>query len=466
MLVHDPLLDREQTAVLAARGDLLIERGLFDPAVVSSLSRAAGELPGGRVDTLSSSIGLVKRFRSGLTATPLVELDRAVEDGLAANSGTVSLDLRQPLLEGRWRSVVTAGERAARHRLRARDAGYRFTLAERVRTVVESYWIYAAAARDLEVLERSEASARELLETTRRLIEADITPAAEIVQLEADLLAKEVTRIGGEQDLVTARWNLGLEIGLPIERIAALPAPADPLPAGLEPSPPVLPTPEALITLALERREDLQSLRAQLEASTALEEVARDALKPELDLVLVPSYSSVVAGDGADDFVAPLVRDIPGANVTFGFDLAWLPEDLAAEGALLRAEAQVASEVLGIERAALEVGTGVAVAVDALARSALRLERAEEAVRLFERTVVNEEKKLRAGQSTLIDVIIQQDRLTSARRQEVAARLGLALALAELRFATGTLVDGEAPGLAAARVRSVPLVDPVEEEIR
>ena len=60
-------------------------------------------------------------------------------------------------------------------------------------------------------------------------------------------------------------------------------------------------------------------------------------------------------------------------------------------------------------------------------------------MRLFERAVINEEKKLRAGTSTLLDVISQRDRLTSARQSQVSAHLALALALARLRFETGTL---------------------------
>jgi outer membrane protein TolC len=82
----------------------------------------------------------------------------------------------------------------------------------------------------------------------------------------------------------------------------------------------------------------------------------------------------------------------------------------------------------------------VPVALDAVARQAQQLERAREAVRLFERAVINEEKKLRAGTSTLIDLITQRDRLTSARQFEVSAQLNLAVALLELRFQTGTLL--------------------------
>ncbi len=79
-------------------------------------------------------------------------------------------------------------------------------------------------------------------------------------------------------------------------------------------------------------------------------------------------------------------------------------------------------------------------------------------MRLFERTVLNEEKKLRAGSSTLINVLTQRDRLTAAREAQVSAELTLALALVQLRFATGTLLstEGETPAVRLSRLTTLP----------
>ena len=72
--------------------------------------------------------------------------------------------------------------------------------------------------------------------------------------------------------------------------------------------------------------------------------------------------------------------------------------------------------------------------------------------------MTNEERKLRAGTSTLINVISQRDRLTAARQGEVSAQLALALALVELRFATGTLLaaEGETKAVRYSRLTTLP----------
>ncbi|HEY4591220.1 MAG TPA: TolC family protein, partial [Thermoanaerobaculia bacterium] len=78
---------------------------------------------------------------------------------------------------------------------------------------------------------------------------------------------------------------------------------------------------------------------------------------------------------------------------------------------------------------------------------------------LYERAFLNEEKKLKAGTSTLLDLITQRDRLTAARQTEVAAELSLALSLLDLRFRTGTLVGsggGPTGEVELARLTTLP----------
>src|SRR4029077_17672694 len=115
-----------------------------------------------------------------------------------------------------------------------------------------------------------------------------------------------------------------------------------------------------------------------------------------------------------------------------------------------------------------EIGADVPTALFAVTQSALQLERSSAAVVLFEQTVANEEKKLRAGTSTLINLITQRDRLTAASQAEVSAQLALALALVELRFATGTLLatTGESTAVQESRLTTVPNPENPEDPAR
>lgn len=445
MLVHDPNLGIVEARLTSSQGSLLSARGLFDPVVRSSATRVEEKTPSstGRSAEerrLESSLGLTQLFRSGLSIAPQVDLVRTEDllDGSPGiNAGTVGFQIRQPLLRGRGRAAVAAGEISAERELTASRLDVRQTLSERILALVSQYWRYKAAALNLEILRESESRSRELMETTRRLIEADVTPAAELVQIEANLAAQEASRITGERDLFEARQSLGREIGLDYREIGALDLPADvfPVVAAAE-----VPAVDRSVAAALARRDDLRAAQERQQGVEALLKGAENALKPQVDLVFRPSYTGLVEGTGLGDYYSPLLRNVPGVSSSLGLSLAWPTANRQARGDLLQTRAALEESRLIVESVAKAVGADVPTALDAVVRQAQRLEKAEEAVGLFERAVNNEERKLRAGTSTLIDVITQRDRLTAARQQRVSAQLALALAIAELRFQTGTLL--------------------------
>jgi outer membrane protein TolC len=295
---------------------------------------------------------------------------------------------------------------------------------------------------DLEILRSTEESSRSLLDTTRRLIEAQLTPAAELVQLEADLALREANRIVGERNLFLAIQQLGNELGLPAERIAELALPSDPFPPLSRSEVPARAS--ILLAEAEARRADLLAAQERLAAEQARLVSAEDALEPRLDLVFTPSYTGLEEGAGGEEYFAALWTDVPGLSTTLGLSWSFPLRNRAAAGDLLRAEAAVRRRELLIEQIDKLVDSRIPAALETVLKNAERLEKLEQVVDLFRRTVENEEKKLRAGTSTLIDVISQRDRLTSALQSRNAAQLALAVALVELRFETGTLIAVDA----------------------
>lgn len=465
-LEHDPNISIARSQLQSSRGALLVAAGPFDPRLTSKLTQASTNTPlststSDPQRTTEGDLGFTKQFRSGLSIEPQLQLLRTEDPALspeAVNTATVAFTFRQPLLRGKGKAATAAQELAAEREVAAAGLDLAHATAQRLVAVADQYWSFKAAAENLDILRESERSSRELWQTTRRLVDADQTPAAELVQLEANLAAKEASRIGGETALFKARQDLGREIGLDAAEIAALPLPAEPFPTV---PPGDLPPPEAagrFVGQALARRADLQAARERLAESEIVVRAADNALQPQLDLVLTPSYSGLANGSGAGPFFSPLYHYVPGGSVALGFELAWPILRSKERGALEQSRAARQINGLRVDLTAKEIGADVPTAFDTVTRSARQLARSSDAVRLFESTVLNEEKKLRAGTSTLLNVITQRDRLTAARQGEVSAQLNLALALVELRFATGTLlaVEGETPAVRRDRLTTVP----------
>jgi len=84
--------------------------------------------------------------------------------------------------------------------------------------------------------------------------------------------------------------------------------------------------------------------------------------------------------------------------------------------------------------------SNVTVAMKNLYNSMRKVKKAREAVNFYRKAVENEREKMKIGMSTVLDVVIMEDRYNAARLDEVAARQGYASALANLRYETGLLL--------------------------
>ena len=392
-LDRDPNIALVEARLESSLGALSVTRGVFDPVLSATIAQSESNTPTdvstvSESASLSQSVSLDQRLRTGQTLTPSIELSSDDGAGPADNTATVSFTLRQPLLRDRGRAVVTAGERAAELELEASRLDLEHVVAQRLAVVVDRYWRARAAVLDLEVLRTTETRSRELLETTRRLVAADITPAAETVQLEADLTSREVDRIASERALFDARQDLGLEIGLDAGEILALAIPTDPFPTvELEDVPPA----DSALALreAMRRRADLAAERQRLAAAETRRQAAANALKPRLDLLFTPSYSGVTEGGGAGELYAPLFDNVPGLSTSISLSLSWPTFNRRAEGLQAQAESNVRQSVLRVELASKSIGAEVPDALDAVRRGAEQLIRLDRAVVLFETTLEN-----------------------------------------------------------------------------
>ena len=117
-----------------------------------------------------------------------------------------------------------------------------------------------------------------------------------------------------------------------------------------------------------------------------------------------------------------------------------LASNAGNRGRLLQQSAIDDTRHLALADLERHVAAEVVVAVEVLRRSTDSLAASQEAGRLFDEGVQNEERKFRLGLSTLFDVIQAADGLTNARLTETAAQRDYAVAIATLliSWATGS----------------------------
>jgi len=169
-------------------------------------------------------------------------------------------------------------------------------------------------------------------------------------------------------------------------------------------------------------------------------------------------YSGVEVGTATGAFLSSLGHNLDGLSTTALLSLAWPTTNRQAQGISLQATADLQQRILTVEAFTKRIGADVPTAIDAVRNNVLRLAMATQAAALFRQAVTNEEMKLRAGTSTLIDVISQRDRLTLAEENRLAVQLALAQSLVDLRFETGTLVSpaGDASSVTDLQLTTLP----------
>jgi outer membrane protein TolC len=448
-----------EAAAEQAQGQLVAAKGAFDLMVDASAARqheqttyTAGQRAQLGISSSESavstySLGLRKEFRSGLNVAPSLQVSRTdpltLETLPVVRSG-VEVAVTYPVMRGR--TILAAQEEASQASLRARRMDAQFTASEELYRAASAYWSYRAAVLSLDIYEVAEERARKLLDDTRQLVAADERPSADLAQLAANLADKTAARVGAEQRVFETRQALGLAMSLSPSEVNNLAYPTtefpesgrvDEIASG------------AALERAFSRRLDLQGARLLSRSAIALRDAERNNRRPRFDLQGSVGYTGL--SDSRLDFSRHLgpfgSLDAAGPTVSLGIVYRWSPLNRQARGTYVQQNAAYRQQELQVAEVERQIQAGVTVAVNRLRSVALELQSARASVDLHSQTVENEQKKLRLGMSTLFDVTLAEDRLTTALLNRVSAQARFAQAMAQLRLETGLLPSSNADAI-------------------
>ena len=461
-LASQPQLHIQQEQVAGSRAERQIARGQFDttlgasffqnrinnPLTIVNQEQAAllGIVTNNQVTNVSNlDVSATKEFRNGVTISPSFIVTRATDNlynMTGTNLSTLVFQVDVPLLRGRGRSAADAQETAAEIEVQASLLDLNQTISALLSDTASNYWNAIGAAKALAVAQESEDRSKIYVDNVQMLIKADRVPRAEIEQVNANMASRAATRIAAEQSLIAAQQRLALAMGLSTGQMANIETPTDDFPQDEQQALAVVNTQsiQQFFNLALASRADyLAARKRELEQKT-LRAAARNGTRPQLNLDLSSGYSSLQEGTGVSDFFTAPGRAVRGPDVGAGVVYRFPPSNNAALGALRLAESNVRQAELRTLGASQTIMAAVVTAIAGVRNAALQLQRAREAVAASQSALDGEREKYRLGVGQIVDVLTIEDRLTVAEESLVNAELGYALALTQLRFATGTIV--------------------------
>jgi outer membrane protein TolC len=274
------------------------------------------------------------------------------------------------------------------------------------------------------------------------LIAGDEKAKSEIQQADAYVAQAVGRRLAGEQAVFEARQALGVAMGLDRAGLRYAPLAAEPFPGpnGLEH---VSNNQDRLIAAALELRADYRaSIKAQ-ESAQAIMDAARLDLLPQMNFQIKASSFGGDTDVSFQGFEHSFFGHQTGVSAVGQLQFDWPIENRVARGNFVTTTAEKRQAEVQTSQLESNIVSGVLVSIDALMSGARQWLEAREAVSAYERATDTEEKKYKAGVSTLLDVIDTEDRELEEMLTEVTARQQIAVAYAQLRFQSGTMLTGD-----------------------
>jgi outer membrane protein len=467
-LREHPLLHVQEQQVQYNRGAVLHAQSQFDRVVTAGGSQSRTYLPLSSVETtvygpISALTNLTsvdaeatQQFRNGITAGPMLTVTRTTDNVFTfsqQNQSHLDFQVNIPLLRGRGRDVVTAQEVSSNIEVEASLLDLNQMISDLLFNTATSYWSAVAARRSLDVYREAETRAKLLLDTAQALIEADKIARSDASEAQANLADRTASRIGAEEQLLEARQQLAVAMGLGAENMITGREATDPLPVGAVPvGAAVLPPPEnvqAAISEALTKRADYLAAKKRQTEADVLTVAAKNQLKPQVDLQFSTGYSGVKDGTRPDQYLLSTVNGVQGIDLSGGVRYQFPLQNRAAQGGLVQARSAALQAAYRTQDSARNIASAVIVAESSVRSAALQLGKVNDSVALFRTSLDNEREKYRLGVGSLVDVLTVEDRLTDVLVQQVQAELGYAVAVARLRSSTGTIVE---PDKAVQRV--------------
>jgi outer membrane protein TolC len=435
-----------------AKDSVADARSVFAPRLSATAGKnvtriGADELlPATRSEGINTSVGVFQRLTSGADLGIGASLDRSeINPAFAtlnpAYASALTLAVRQPLLKGFGSSVNRAAIRSAEIGFDNAGRSYRARALDVIRAAETAYYQLAGAREQLQVVRVSLELADRLLNEARSRRRAGMATKLDELQAQVGVsnarravVQAENTVKSAEDALLALAGRFELDEALGVAQLQ-------------ESAPSVLPSVDQSYELALKSQPELLSARASLDLAKLDLSLAKDDLKPSLDLDLALGFNGDDSnGRRAFDRAVASESSSWQAGVTMTYPLGRTGE----KARYRQSKAALNRDQLALQQLEQDTLVQVRNAVRDIQTGVESVKLAAESADLSEQQYEYESARFRAGLSTSRRVLEAQIDLENARVALVQAKLSLQTSLAVLRRIEGTGLEHYGIQLAGA----------------
>ena len=393
-------------------------------------------------NTVNANTSIQTMLRNGITITPQANYSGQIEDypgeTYTNDYATLGLSLEIPLLQGLGpNNQFTAAERAAALNLKAVKANYEFVVSQQIYNTTSAYWNLLLAQTNVRIALSQEKGAERLVGITQALIQGYVQPAAQLAQAKANLEQYISQRLSAQLQQSTASQQLGVAMGLTPKELLAEPFAINSFPRPSSSQSFQISDVKPLIDLAIKLRPDIRSSLDTVAANKILLAGAKNASLPTFNVTLGGGYQVARINQVANSSTSNDSQG--GAFVGGGINLAFPIFNNAAEGQVVQQKSQLKQSQTQVSLNETQVASQVITAFKSVILTLKSLEEAVASAKNQRLSVKAQEELFSMGMASLVEVITTQTNLATAELSVADNMTNYALALAALRFATGTL---------------------------
>jgi outer membrane protein TolC len=413
-----------------AETEIEAQESVFDPTLTTNLSEGSAKRQSevatfltGNAEPFQNAVnvnaGVQKRFSTGTTAQLEVDNNRISSNSFVQRFNpswdtALTLSVIQPLLKDFGREFNLGQVVIAKNNRSISDIQFRQRVIDIVTAVKQTYWDLVQAIELLDVSEQSVRLAQELLEINQAKVEAGQLAPIDVVEAEAGVAAREEAvilaedRIHDLEDRLKDLLNPGEGSPLEVPTILPIDRPTDAerrFSARKE------------LETALENRPDYLRIKTELENRLVGVKLARNQIRPRVDLVASAGVTGL--GPGYGDAVEEADGDFYDLRIGLRFEYPL--GNRAARSQFVRSKIEQQQVELRITDLEKRIALQVREAVRQVETDFKRIQTTRVARRLAEKKLEAEQAKFEVGISTTKDVLDFQVDLALARSRESAA---------------------------------------------
>lgn len=427
-----------------AKDSVEIARGAFTPVLTASGSQShintgpVQAIPGNRQDSRDFRLGVTEQFQTGTTVNVSTDLGRSYGNQALLNNlynvtynSDLSVSLTQPLLRGFGTAVTTANLNRAKIGQTRAGFDFRAGALDIIQQTEGAYYNLVYAREQLSVFRVSLSLANRLLEEAQAKKTVGTATDIDVLQAQVGVANAQSNVLSGEKSVqdtadallaIIGRFELDAPLGV----------------AKFEDFTGQLPVIASSYQLALKNQPDYISAKMQLDQLKLDLSVAKDALKPTLNLDGALGFNGV-QGSTSDAINSAINRDNNSwqLGLTLNYPLGRVSDKARYRQSLSTLEQQT----LAVRQLEQSILVQVRSAVRTVETNTEKVKIAALAAEFSSKQYDLESARFAAGLATSRDVLQTQSDLQNARVAELQARITLQNSISALHRLEGSSLE-------------------------